>query len=237
MPVTHGKTTRVFVGRYGLSPFLSEASTPSEVEASEVTNFDSGGVKEYIAGLADATLSLSGYHDGSPDAVGEAMDDLRGEQDVPAAVVFGSGVGASAWVTRGQVTSAEVSSAVGDVNSVSLEVQSSGGIHLGVLLAELREDDTDTWVGPSVDDGAATTNGYAVYVSVPTNLHDDDTEIKVQHSANDSTWADLETVVVDDEDTNSWWIVGAGTVNRYVRATIETFGTGDVHVFVAVARL
>ena len=64
------------------------------------------------------------------------------------------------------------------------------------------------------------------------------TTIKVQHSANDSSWADLITFTVVGASTKLGEIKAVtGTVNRYLRVTASTAGSsGSITFMVAATR-
>jgi len=48
-----------------LSPYINDISLPTAVEAAETTSFNATGVKSYIVGLKDYSLTFSGHYDGS----------------------------------------------------------------------------------------------------------------------------------------------------------------------------
>ena len=58
----HGKSARVLLGRYDMSPFLTEFSIDASIDAPDVTALGSSH-KAYLAGgLGDVTASMSGLY-------------------------------------------------------------------------------------------------------------------------------------------------------------------------------
>ena len=90
----------------------------------------------------------------------------------------------------------------------------------------------------SVDNSASSANGGAGTLHVPTNTVNGNTTIKIQHSANNSTWADLISFTVVGASTKTSELKAvSGTVNRYLRATASTAGSsGSITFMVAFAR-
>ncbi len=90
----------------------------------------------------------------------------------------------------------------------------------------------------SVDNSASSANGGAATLHIPANTVNGNTTIKVQHSANNSTWADLITFTNVAASTATSEIKAvSGTVNRYLRATASTAGSsGSITFMIAFAR-
>jgi len=136
-------------------------------------------------------------------------------------------------------TSYEVSSAISDIVQVSAEFQSTDAVEHGKILSS-GSTVTATGNGTSVDNGASTTNGGAGFLSVPVNTRNGNITVKIQHSADDSTFADLVTftVVTSTTKTSERVEVAAGTtVNRYLRVNYTVAGsTGSATPVVAFTR-
>ncbi len=83
----------------------------------------------------------------------------------------------------------------------------------------------------SVDNGAATTNGYIVFIHLPQTagaMGSNDWSFVIEHSANDTDWATLKAITADGSAITAERQEGAGTVNRYVRfAYTRTAGTAE----------
>jgi hypothetical protein len=236
----HGKNTVVLIDQFDLSGYFKESTTSRSVETSDTTAFGNS-AKTYIAGLKDATMNLSGMFDGSVGAVDETMAaSLGGIDDIVTVQIEGNVVGTIAHMMEAQQTSYEVSSPVGDVVSVTAQLQADGGLESGRVLAPATVVTTATTTnGTSVDNAAASTNGGVAHVHVTANANLNTTTIKVQHSTDNSTWVDLVTfaTVATTIKTSQKVTVAAGaTVNRYLRSQITTTGTGSITTTVAFAR-
>jgi len=241
MAFIHGKSAGVLYGAYDLSPFFNEASMSQSVETAETTTFGSG-AKSYITGLKDGTFSLSGMFDGAAAGIDEVISASIGDGvNVPITVVpqQATTMAVSDVSFSGETleTSYEVSSPVGDVVSANAEGQITGGMDRGVILAP-KSAVTATATGTSVDQAAGTTNGAVGYVHVTANTRNGAITVKVQHSTDNSTFADLITFTsVSSTTVVSERIAVAGTVNRYVRASFTVAGSsGSATITVAFSR-
>jgi len=146
--------------------------------------------------------------------------------------------GLTAYLLQAKTTSYEVSSPVDDVVSVSFDVQADGGADNGLLLVDLAAV-TATGNGTSRDNAASTANGGLAQLHVTANTMDNNTVFKVQHSADNSTFADLVTfaTVATTIKTSERVAVASGTtVNRYLRANYTVSGSGSVTFTIAFAR-
>jgi len=133
--------------------------------------------------------------------------------------------------------------AIWAVFTISAQAQASGtvgGLDGGVLLAA-SQTITATVANTGVDNAAASTNGGVAHLHVTTNTRNGAITVKVQHSSNNSTWADLFTfTATTSATTTSERIeVAAGTaVNRYLRANVSGFAgsSGTATITVGFAR-
>jgi hypothetical protein len=151
----------------------------------------------------------------------------------------GNSVGAGAIVLVADDTSYEVSSAIADIVQASAEFQSTDAVEHGKILSS-GSTVTTTGNGTGVDNGASTTNGGAGFLSVPVNTRNGNITVKIQHSADNSTFADLVTfAVVSGTTTTSEKIEVADgtTINRYLRVNYTVAGsTGSATPVVAFTR-
>jgi hypothetical protein len=240
MAFIHGKSSQVLHGAYNLGAFLNDASASADVEVSETTSFGSS-AKTYLVGLRDGTVSASGMFDGAAGAVDEVLSASIGSDTLaPVTIGYnGTTLGNRVTILKAKTTSYEVSTPVGDVVAVSYSAQADGGLDQGVSLAALASVSATT-TGSSHDNSASSANGGVAQLHVTVNTRDADATIKIQHSADDSTFADLATftVVATTVVTSERVIVASGTtVNRYLRA-VNTLsaGTGSITYQVSFAR-
>jgi len=234
----HGKNVNVFINEYDFSTYFNDVSATSTVETAEVSAFGSS-AKEYIVGLLDGTVSLSGMFDGTATGTDVVFSAVLGSTTKQNVIVAPSGHsnGATAIVLEADDTSYEVSGAVADVVQTSAEFQSSDGVEHGKILSSGAAISA-TGNGTSVDNTAASTNGGVGFVSVPTNTRNGNITVKVQQSADNSTFTDLITFTVVTSTQKTFERVEVtGTVARYLRVNYTVAGsTGTATPVVAFAR-
>lgn len=241
MAFIHGKDAALIHGAFPLTSFLNDGSVSQDVETAETTAFGAaGGAKTYITGLRDATVSASGMFDGDANAVDVVLSGSIGSDTLSPVLFAQSGIAAgnSCYILQGKTTSYEVSAPVGDVVSVSYDAQADGGADDAILLTALAAV-TATGNGSSQDNSASTANGGIAQLHVTANTMNNDMVFKVQHSADNSTWADLATftTVATTVKTSERVTVASGTtVNRYLRADYTASGTGSITFTMAFAR-
>jgi hypothetical protein len=234
----HGKNVNVFINEYDFSTFFNDVSATSTVETSETSAFGSS-AKTYIVGLTDGTVSLSGMFDGTATGTDVFFSTALGSATKVNVIVAPSGHsnGANAIVLEADDTSYEVSGAVADVVQTSAEFQSSDGVEHGKILST-GSAVTATGSGTSVDNTTSSANGGVGFLSVPTNTRNGNITVKVQQSADNSTFTDLITFTVVTSTQKTFQRVEVtGTVARYLRVNYTVAGsTGSATPVVAFAR-
>lgn len=238
MAFKHGKNTGVIVDASDLSAFFNEASASQDIETAETTTFGSS-AKTYIVGLKDGTMSISGMFDGDAGSIDASISSALGVDAPGFTTIAAEGllIGGTSHSCQARKTSYEVSSPVGDVVSTSLSIQADGGIDRGVLLGAVTAV-TSTSTGAAQDNGASSANGGAAYLHITANTRDGASTFKVQHSSDNTTFADLATFAsVSSSTVTSEKVSVTGTVNRYLRASHAPGGsTGSVTYTMAFAR-
>ena len=237
----HGKNVNVFIDEFDFSTYFNDASASTSVDTAETSAFGTS-AKTYITGNRDGTVSLSGMFEGTASTgTDEFFDNALGNTTKALVIVApeGNSVGAGAIVLEADDTSYEVSSAIADVVQVSAEFQSSDAVEHGKILSS-GSAISATGTGTSVDKGASSTNGGAGFLSVPVNTRDGNITVKIQHSADDSTFADLVTFTVVSSTTitsEKIEVAADTTVNRYLRVNYTVAGsTGSATPVVAFTR-
>ena len=245
----HGKGTGVLLDQYNLSEYFNSADVAQTIDVAETTSFTASS-KSYIVGLQDATLSLSGLYSqdaGGSDAV---LSGILGTATTPlVTVAFDTGTIGNRCVTgRVHETNYSISNPVADVSSVTADFNASTdavsnqtyGLHGGVMLttgASIAFGSLGDLA--SVDNGASSSSGaMAVLHVTANNIAGGTTTIKVQHSTDDVTFADLITfTAVGASSLTKQLSPVTGTVNRYVRATASTAGSsGSITFNIGFAR-
>jgi len=240
----HGKNTIVLFNAFNLTEYFNSVSTSAMAEAVETTTFGSAN-KTYAIGMKDGTVSLEGLWAGDATGVDEVLAAAvtSDTKNIITVGTEGATLGRRAKLVNTDETSYEISGAVADMVTISAEAQASGtvgGFDGGVLLAA-NQTVTATVANTGVDNAAASTNGGVAHLHVTTNTRNGAITVKVQHSSNNSTWADLLTfTATTSATTTSERIeVAAGTsVNRYLRANVSGFAgsSGSATITVGFAR-
>ena len=245
----HGKGTNVFLNQFDMSAYFNSASVARSVETSDTTAFGASN-KAYIVGMGDGTLQLDGMW--SADAtVGsdEVLAGILGSATTPIVTyAYAAGtIGNRCVVAKAHSTSFDISSPVGDVVSASVSFQASTdattnftkSVSSGVMLtANASIAFGSLGALASVDNAASSASGGVANLHVTVNtITGASTTIKVQHSADNSTWADLITfTAVTASNTTSQQSAVSGTVNRYLRATASGGTAGAITYNIGFAR-
>ena len=235
----HGKNVKVYVDEFDFSSYFNDVSAATTVETAETSTFGSS-AKEYIPGLMDGTVSLSGLFEGTADTgTDDYFSSILGGAAKQKVIVAeeGHALGYRAVMLESDTTSYEVSGAIADVVQASAEFQSSEGVEHGVILSS-GSAVSATGNGTSVDNGASTSNGGVGFVSVPANTRNGNVTIKIQQSADNSTFTDLITfTVVSSATKTSERVEVTGTIARYLRVSYTVAGsTGTATPIVAFSR-
>jgi hypothetical protein len=234
----HGKATGIILGGYNLTSMLNQIATPQSLDTADVTHFGET-AKKYIPGMADATVSMSGFFEGDAKATEEMLDVASDESDA-ILVTYGRGLAAGADCKFASVirSSFEVSSPVGDVVSISGAAQADGGLLTGKVVAAALEASSASTSGSSVDNTVSSSNGGKAALLLTGNTRDGSVTVIVQHSDDNSVWVDLGTfAVVPTLTVASEVLELTETINRYVRVVVTLAGsTGSATTTVALSR-
>jgi hypothetical protein len=236
----HGKNTTVLSDDFDLTTYLNSATAAYSVDVPETTTFGSSD-RSYIVGHNEGTLSFEGLFDGTTDSADSIFHAALGNATDKVITVSNdsTAIGGRAILAAAASTSYEISSPLTDVVSVSAEAIADGGLDSGIWLVCQTAVSTTTNTS-SVDNAASSTNGGVAHMHVTANARSATTVIAVQHSADNSTWADLVvfgTVALSGKDSERVEVAAGTTVNRYLRTrtTIAT-GTGAITRSVAFSR-
>lgn len=236
----HGKNTGLVVGPYDVTRFCKEVSSDMSVEVAETTCFDEPeGAKTYTLGLSDATFAFSGRESGTVDSLKNQVGlATASELSSPFTVGVDRGFHVGRVAVMGQIFSTKVafSSPIADVVDVSGDLQSDGPVGNGLVLSKKTEY-TTTGVEASVDQLTGSSLGVIMHYHVVQNSRNGNVDVKIQHSANNSTWVDYDTFTVAGGALNSVRRVSATAIDRYVRLSMTLGGsTGTATVRVAIAK-
>ena len=245
----HGKSTAVYLDEFDLTSYFTDSSFSIENDTAETTAYGDTN-KTYLLGIRGGTLSLSGMWSAGAGGSDEELQEIIGSTTEPIITVRegAAAIGSRAVIAQANETNYSITNPIGDVVTVAadFECTNSDITNLTFALAHGVQLTAGASIAhgslgalSSVDNAASSANGGAATLHVPTNtISGGVTTIKVQHSANDSTWADLITFTNVAASTKTSEIKAVtGTVNRYLRATASTAGSsGSITFMVAAAR-
>ncbi len=243
-----GKDTQFYIDEFDLSSYVTSAETSFTNEPVESSAYGAAS-KAFLTGLQTSTLTLNGLWAADTDGIDEELQPLLGSTTPPLITVkLGtSAIGGRCLLMQADETAYAVSVPVADITSVTadfiantkattdltLAAQSGVQLSVGTSIAH-----GSLGALASVDNAASSANGGFGILHVPTNTENGTTTIKIQHSANDSSWADLITFTnVSASGKTSELKAVSGTVNRYLRVTASGAGsTGAITFKVGFAR-
>lgn len=246
----HGKTSKVYMDEFDLSAYLSATDITHTQDVVESTAYGASS-RAFITGQASGTVTFGGMYDavtgaGSSDKEFEAVLGSTTEPILTVALDAGT-IGNRVVLAKANETSYTLASPVADINSVTADFQCAAdpannvtfGIASGVQLttgASIAHGALGNL--SSVDNAASSANGGVGVLHVPTNTVNGNTTIKIQHSADNASFADLVSfTAVSSSAITSQMSAVTGTVNRYLRVTASTAGSsGSIIFMVSFAR-
>lgn len=236
MTFVHGKAGRVFCNEYQQSAYIKGWTVTGERATAEVTVLTTTGGTNFIPGLRSGSLSLEALFDSTATALDEEFAAATGTDNGALWTVCpdGTTLGSPAFVAVTDPTGHSVESSTSEAVSLSLEAQADDGVDRGRIVHALGAETADA-NGTSIDDTAASANGGVAVLHVTAYSGLTSAALKVQHSANNSTWADLATFATVTALTAERVTV-SGTVNRYLRVVTDVTGTGSVTFLASFAR-
>ena len=244
----HGKNTAVYIDEFDLTSYFNDTSIAIDNDVSETTAFGDTN-KSFILGTRGGTLSMSGMWAADTDGSDEELQALLGNSTTPIITVRegAAAIGSRAVIAQANETSYAITNPIADVVTISADFECTpnqvsnltfalaGGVQLtaGASIAHGSLGNLS-----SVDNGASSANGGAGTLHIPTNTVNGNTTIKIQHSADNASFADLITFTVVGASTKTSELKAvSGTVNRYLRASASTAGSsGSITFMIAFAR-
>lgn len=220
MAFTHGKKARVYANGFDLSAFLRRVNTAARIDVVDVSTLGDD-AKEYIVGQHDATLHGEGLFEQDIAGNADKIDDVFAAAfGADAAAIFnvtpaGDTHGAPAHGFDAHTTSYEVASALAEAVSATVDAQSNVGRE-ELKVHHVKQAEGATGQSASIDNAASSAFGGVGYIQVMGAGPIAAVTAKIQHSVDDSVWADLITFAAFTARTKERKTV-TGTVNRYTR--------------------
>jgi len=234
MAAVHGKGSAVLFDENDLSSFFNQYNTSRQIQAVNTTTFGNDD-KNYIAGVEGGTISVQGLFDGDTGAVDAVLDGSIASEAIITLCPQGyATIGNKAVMAKGEHVSYQIRSTTTDAVRITAGGTVDGGVRTGGVILQPLEAETTTTNNSSHDSSASSANGGVGHLHV-TAFSGTNGVVKIQHSANDSTWADLITFSTVTGTTAERSLV-TGTVNRYLRFAITTDNFTSMTVFASFAR-
>lgn len=186
-------------------------------------------------GLLSGSVMLKGFNDTSNGLRTLALA-AAGTDDglVTTILPEANTVGAIALMTMADQGSFEASVEVTDSAPFTINGQAQDGVDMGFLLHPEQAETADG-NGTSIDNLGASSGGAVGVLHVTSYTTFTSVVVKVQHSTDNSAWADLITFTTATAATQER-IKVTGTVNRYLRAFWDVTGSGTATFVVSAAR-
>lgn len=253
MGFVHGSSARVLVNEREISAEINGWSVGYNRQMSEVTiagqTAGQAGAN-FVPGLMSGTLGLRGPQQADPTTglTAEIQGAIGVDNGFQATCLpDGVAIGKPALFVVGDPSDYSVAATVSDALSMTFSAAADEAVEMGYVLAALQAYTADALTGTAVDRGAFlsvisgtpqpyTVHGgvFAMHVTAYSGFTG--VAVKVQHSADSSSWSDLVSFTNVTAVGNQRVIVANGTqINRYIRTSIDVTGTGSVTLLVAAA--
>jgi hypothetical protein len=237
MSFVHSSASRVLLNETSQSAQITGCTvTHSRAVAPTTTLADSGA--RFIPGLMGGSVSVKGLFDSAAGSLHSEIQSVIGTDNgaLWAVLPDGGALGAPAFIAVSDISGYAVDAQVSDAVGLTIDATPDDGVDIGVVLHALGAETADV-NSTGVDNAASSANGGVASLHVTAYSGLTNAVIKVQHSTNNSTWADLATFTTVTAVTSERLLVAAGTtVNRYTRSFLDVTGTGSITFALAFAR-
>lgn len=230
-----GNVSRVLANGKAVTCTVSGWTVGMSRALSEVTTMCDGGTR-YVPGLSSGTLALRGPQDSTGQTLHAEVAAAVGVDNgiILTVCPYGTAAGSSAMTALGDLSEWTIDAAVADAVNYALTTQADEMVDAGFVVHALGPE-TATGNATSIDRVLPSANGGVAVLHVTAYSGLTNAVIKVQHSTDNSAWADLATFTTTTAIGAQRLFLAAGTtINRYVRATVTVTGTGTVTYLVAL---
>lgn len=228
----HGRNTAIWANQFDISNYLNSFSANRNAPELDQTTFQDT-AKTYLGDFQDGTMDFEGFFSHDDINLDTAEDVFKAalgsstNRVITVAPEGGATFGNRALLCDGVEVKHDMKGPVSGL--VTTMASFRGDTQHGVLLAH-KTDRTSTGNGTSVDNTAASTAGGVGHLHVFSKSGTSPTlDVKIQHSSDNSTFADLITFTQATDVTSERKTV-TGTVNRYTRET-RTIGGSSTPTF------
>ncbi len=230
MPPTfiHSKDVQVLVNGFDLTGYFNSLAPSAEIAAHDVTVLGNQS-PVYAPGLKSGVVMVDGFFD-STSVVGSdvVLSALLGALVTPLVSIAPKGftLGNRVYSLQAHEDSYKLAVKVADMVRNSASFKSTDGYDFAVSLHASGVSEIGSGNTASVDNAVLSANGGVAQLHVTAVAGSTPScTVKVQHSTDNSTWADLVTFVAATATGAQRIAVAPGTtVNRYLRATQSISG-------------
>ena len=234
----HGRHTRLLSDSWNLTEYFNNSDTPNTAEAHDDTTWGKD-AKTYAPGLKDGTMALSGFWEGSEDSIDQILSESLGTPSGQIVTLAQTGFapGGRVIMLHSRKTGYNISAPVGDLITVTADLQASGGMDRGVALHDIQSAEAASGNGLEADNTVSSTNGGVAHLHcIAASGTAPGLEVKIQHSVDGAAWVDLlsfSTLTAKGQQR----LEVAGNINRRLRAIWTIGGAAPSFIFaVAFAR-
>lgn len=235
-----GYGIRVLANEFAVSSTVAGVSLTHSRQVSEVTTVLDTGAR-FVPGLKSGSMTIRGPQDNVPTTGLHA--ELAAAIGVDnglliTALVDGDAIGKPAAFLQGDLTDWSIDANVSDAVGFTMGATADESVDMGWVL---HPNSAETVDGnhTSVDRGTVSTpstGGLAAALHVTAYSGLTSAALKIQHSTDNSVWADLVTFTsVTAVGQERKTVANGTTVNRYLRAVTDVTGTGSITFLIAVA--
>lgn len=241
-----GTGIRVYANEFAVSGNVAAANAQHSRGVSDVTVVTTAGGMNYVPGLMSGSIALRGPADSSADLAAEINAAVGVDNNLLITVLpDGTAVGKPAAFTLGDPTDYTLDASVADALGYTVTSTADESVDFGYVLVAptaITADGNGTAVdrGTSLSAGpvANTPNGLAAALHVTAYSGLTSVAIKIQHSTDNSSWADVTGgafVAVTAVGSQRITVPRGTQLNRYVRAVTDVTGTGSITYLMAFA--
>jgi hypothetical protein len=245
MTFVHGSGMIVLVNGKVVSSEVSGVTVAHSRAVSETTCMgQSAGAAgaNFVPGLMSGSMALRGPQNPDPTlGLTKEIQDAIGVDNVflVTALPDTTAIGKPAMFALGDPSDWSVDANVADAVAMTFTAQADESVEMGWVLAALQAYTADALTGTAVDrgtPGTPTTRGLVAAIHVTAFSGFTGVVVKVQHSPDNSTWADLATfTTVTAVGRERVKVANGTTVNRYLRASVDVTGSGSITLMMVAA--
>jgi hypothetical protein len=220
-----GANARIYVGGYDLSFFLRNSKISKTRDSSDVTTYKStlqpagATAKEFLATLMTGSAQLEGNYAGGLGEVDERLQLALASPAPPTTIAVQDALSSPAYCFLANGSAYDIAPPVEGIVGVTAAFQASQGMERGLISHPLANE-VAPGNGGVIDNAAVSLNGLSAYLQMIGFVGADCT-VKIQDSANGSTYADLVTFTVITAVNTAERKAVSGTVRQFTRWAIS----------------